>query len=190
MPNMIHEQLGTAALIRLIAAENDPTERQRLRVQLGFTEIVDRLLIRAENHEQAMAAKYEGHEERLDVIEPVVKKHDETIISWKANLRLLVLMFSLFNTGIGYIVYQAWEITTTMYQQVKELGVVIPAVKTIKDEAIEQTRTLTETKKAIETNKTDITEQLDNSRFNDERLDELNKEIERIKKLKAVRGSR
>ncbi len=190
MSNIIHEQLGTAALIRLIAAENDPTERQRLRVQLGFTEIVERLIIRAENHELAMNAKYDVHEDRLDVIEPVVKEHQETIISWKANLRLLIFLFSIFNTAIGYVVYQAWHITTTMYAEVKELNVVIPGIKTIQEEAKQQTKALTETKKEVEATKSDITEQLDNTRFNDDRLDALNREVERIKHLKAVQKSR
>jgi hypothetical protein len=178
MTNPIHEQLNTAALINLIAEENDPMERQRLRIQLGFTDIVDKLLLRADSQERDMGIRFDQHEDRLDAIEPVLEKHQETIITWRATIQILVGMFFLFQSALGIVVYRAWEITSTMYEEVKELTVVIPKIKTIQEEARLQTKVLTETKKDVEATKSDISEQLDNTRFNDDRLDSLNKEIE------------
>lgn len=191
MPSsLIHDQLNTAALVALIAQENDPTERQRLRIQLGFTDIVDKLLQRAESHEREMGIKFAGYEDRLDDIEPIVYKHQETITSWKANLRLLLFLFASFNTGLGFVVYKAWNITTTMYEEVKELTVVVPKLKALNEEAKLQTKALAETKSVIEENKAVVNDQLDSAKVTDSRVEELNQELNRIKKLKVVRGSR
>jgi lysyl-tRNA synthetase class I len=191
MPSsLINDQLNTAALVALIAQENDPTERQRLRIQLGFTDIVDKLLQRAEKYENDTDAKFLLQDRRLDLLEPVVEENRTTIISWKATFRILTALFILFQSVLGVVVFEAWHITTTMYKEVKELTVTLPKLKTLSEEAKIQTKVLTETKKSVEDSKANIAEQLDNTRVNDERIDELNAEINRIKKLKAVRGSK
>jgi predicted RND superfamily exporter protein len=193
MPNRLNplrESLSTADLINLIALENDAVERHRLTVQLGFTDIIDRLIGRLDGYESDTSNKLTAQAERLEQLENDVESHKETILVWRTTIKLTVALVVVCEGVLGALGYKAYETTTKMYKEVQELSIMIPKIRNIQAENHEQTKVLSETKAAVENTQSEVSKQQDRSSDKLDKIDDLDREINRIKKLKAVRGSR
>jgi hypothetical protein len=193
MPNRLNplrESLSTADLINLIALENDAVERHRLTVQLGFTDIIDRLIGRLDGYESDTSNKLTAQAARLEQLEDDVESHKETILVWRTTIKLTVALVVVCEGVLGSLGYKAYETTTKMYKEVQELSIMIPKIRNIQAENHEQTKVLSETKAAVENTQSEVSKQQSASSGNLDKIDDLDREINRIKKLKAVRGSR